>query len=41
MNALKKERQDIADDLVRELLDAPFKYRFLFAAKLVFRRRKG
>lgn len=41
LNALQKGQQDIADDLVRELLNAPFKYRFLFAAKLVFRRRNG
>ena len=31
----------IADDLARELLNSPFKYRFWFAMKLIFHRRKG
>jgi len=36
-NALRK---DTARDLIAELEAAPFKFRFLFAMKLIFRRRK-
>lgn len=39
-NALRQNRQSVADDLVIELLNSPFKYRFLFAMKLIFHRRK-
>lgn len=39
LNALRKDRQDTADELVRELLNAPLKYRVRFAVRLVFRRR--
>ena len=37
--AFKKNQTNIANKLVLELLDAPFKYRFLFAMKLIFRIR--
>lgn len=40
LNAMMRNRQNISDDLVRELLDAPFKYRLRFAFALLFRRRK-
>lgn len=38
--AFRKNQNLIADKLVFELLDAPFKYRFGFAMKLLFRRGK-
>jgi len=34
-----KSKNDIADELVRELLDAPLKYRFKFAMRIIFGRR--
>lgn len=40
-NRLKISKQNMADNLVRELLNAPFKYRFLFAMKVLFPKRKG
>lgn len=44
LNAIaEKQRQSqrqIADQLALELLNSPFKYRFNFAMKLIFRRRK-
>lgn len=39
-NALQQDRKDTARDLIAELEAAPFKFRFLFAMKLIFRRRK-
>jgi len=36
---IRKNHQKISDDLVRELLDAPFKFRFVFAMKIIFRRK--
>jgi hypothetical protein len=39
INALKLDEQAIADSLVAELINSPFKYRFLFAMKILFRRR--
>lgn len=38
--AFRKNQQIISDKLVLELMGAPFKYRFLFAMKLIFRRVK-
>lgn len=32
--------KEVADKCVRQLLDAPFKYRFLFAIRVLFHRRK-
>jgi hypothetical protein len=39
-NALQQKRKDTAKDLIRELEEAPFKYRFRFAMKLLFHRKK-
>ena len=36
LNALRQERKDTARDLIAELENAPFKYRFRFAMKLLF-----
>ena len=33
-------KKEVANQLVRELLNALFKYRFLFAIKILFPRRK-
>ena len=33
-------RNEVADQLARELLNSPFKYRFKFAIKVLFHRRK-
>ena len=33
-------KKDVADQLARELLNSPFKYRFKFAMKVLFHRRK-
>ncbi|MBR6079919.1 MAG: hypothetical protein IKP60_07170 [Treponema sp.] len=33
-------KKKVAEECVRELLNSPFKYRFLFAMKVLFRRRK-
>lgn len=40
INSLNRSKQETANDVVRELLNAPFKYRFGFAMKLIFHRRK-
>ena len=40
LNALRQERKDTARDLIAELENAPFKYRFRFAMKLLFHRKK-
>ena len=40
LNAFRRDRADIARSLIEELENAPFKYRFLFAMKLLFHRRK-
>lgn len=40
INALNRSKQETANDIVRELLNSPFKYRFGFAMKLIFDRRK-
>lgn len=37
---LEQRKSEIAEDLARELLKSPFKYRFLFAMKLIFHRRR-
>lgn len=34
------KRTEVADDIARELLNSPFKYRFKFAMKVLFHRRK-
>ena len=34
------KRTEVADDVARELLNSPFKYRFKFAMKVLFHRRK-
>lgn len=34
-------RNEVADQLARELLNSPFKYRFKFAMKVLFPKRKG
>lgn len=36
----QQRKEDIAEELARELLNSPFKYRFMFAMKLIFHRRK-
>lgn len=33
-------KNEVADQLARELLNSPFKYRFKFAMKVLFHRRK-
>ena len=33
-------RTEVAEDVARELLNSPFKYRFKFAMKIIFHRRK-
>lgn len=40
INQLGHTQNEIADKLVRQLLEAPFKYRFIFAMKLIFRRKR-
>ena len=40
INALNRSKQETANDVVRELLNAPFRYRLGFAMKLIFHRRK-
>lgn len=35
------KRTEVADDVARELLNSPFKYRFKFAMKVLFPKRKG
>ena len=40
VNTLKQDRKETARDLILELEKAPFKYRFLFAMKLIFHRKK-
>lgn len=40
LNRLARKENDIAENMVRELLDAPFKFRLLFAIRLIFRKRK-
>ena len=44
LNKIVREQQlskkQIAEELARELLNSPFKYRFLFAMKLIFHRRR-
>lgn len=39
VNQLKQERKDTANDLVIELMNSPFKYRFRFAMALIFHRK--
>ena len=39
-NALKKSRAEVARDLIEELEKAPFRFRFRFAIKLLFHRKK-
>lgn len=38
--SLTQNRIETARDLISELEKAPFKYRFLFAMKLIFHRKK-
>ena len=40
VNAVVRKEDKIADQIVLELLNAPFKYRFKFAMKLLFWRKK-
>lgn len=40
LNRLARKENEIAESLVRELLDAPLKFRLLFAIRIVFRKRK-
>ena len=40
MKTLQQDRKETARDLIKELENAPFKYRFLFAMKLIFHRKK-
>lgn len=35
---IQVKQTSVADALVRQLLNAPFKYRFLFAVKVLFRK---
>lgn len=37
--SIRIKRQNVADECVLQLLNAPFKYRFLFALKILFRRK--
>ena len=37
---LRKNRAEVAKDLIEELEKAPIKYRFLFAMKLIFHRKR-
>ena len=43
-NKLRKDamahKREVADQLAVELLNAPFKYRFRFAMKILFRKRR-
>lgn len=36
-----QDRNALADSLVIELMNSPFKYRFRFALALIFRRKKN
>ena len=38
---VRASKREVADQLARELLNAPFKYRFKFAMKLIFRRKRS
>ena len=44
LNAIERNatirKRELADQLAIELLNSPFKYRFLFAMKIIFHRRK-
>lgn len=40
VNHLIRNNQAVADNLVKELLNSPLKYRILFALKIIFHRRK-
>ena len=40
INHLMRNNQVVADNMIKELLNSPFKYRFLFAMKLIFWRKK-
>ena len=40
MNALRKNKENVANDIILELLNSTFKYRFKFAMKLLFYKRK-
>lgn len=43
LNEIEKKavmkKREVAEDLARELLNSPFKYRFSFAMKIIFHRR--
>ena len=41
LGRLRKERAEICRELLAELENAPFKYRFRFAMKLLFHRKKN
>ena len=34
------KKHEVAEQCVRELINAPFKYRFLFAVKILFSRKR-
>lgn len=38
---VRASKREVADQLARELLNSPFKYRFKFAMKLIFRRKRS
>ena len=44
LNAIKRKamahKREVAEQLARELLESPFKYRFKFAMKILFHKRK-
>ena len=40
LNAFRRDRADIARSLIEELENAPFKFRFRFAMKLLFHGKK-
>lgn len=40
MNALRKNKDAVANDIILELLNSPYKYRFMFAMKLLFFKQK-
>lgn len=38
INMLVANRQEVANQLIKELVNSPFKYRFIFAMKLIFKK---
>lgn len=40
INALKKDKEEMSNELITELLNAPFSFRLRFALQLIFWRKK-